>query len=113
MAKPTHSMRELMNNSEQQEQPKEHMPSFNPKSKFSCPLSTSIMWYHDFEYKSCPVSPNHRDMKACEKCIHGGDRKNKQKAFTQDIQTDAKDTRGVDKRTKTAIPKIGKSYTSD
>ena len=38
------------------------------KSKFFCPLSNYILWWHNLEFKECPLVPSHRDMPECKNC---------------------------------------------
>lgn len=36
--------------------------------QFFCPLGQNIMWWHNLEYKDCPLAPSYRDMPECKNC---------------------------------------------
>ena len=40
----------------------------SPKNQFYCPLSSYILWWHNLEFKECPLIPSHRDMPECKNC---------------------------------------------
>lgn len=108
------SMKELASG-RQKEEPRERIPNYVTKPpKFFCPIGGwGIMWWHDLMYASCPLTERERDIKGhCEKCIHRGS-KQEQKSDKNDRQEEKRPTVEVVKREKTAIPKIGKTYTSE
>jgi hypothetical protein len=89
----------------------DRMPNYITKPpKFSCPLSSYIMWHHNLEYTECPLSSDQRDMGTCAKCKLRGDSKAKIKGKKD--KPLKKNFPKVEKRHKEPIPKIGKTYTS-
>jgi len=110
--RPTHSIKELMNTEETQEQNSpERIPNFIIKApKFSCALSPFTMWYRDLQYVSCPLASGQRDMPGCNKCkLKWEGREKPQKEYKENTNGPIVEI----KKTKTAIPKIGKTYSTE
>ena len=108
------SMKEMTNGS-QPEEPKERIPNYITKPpKFFCPVGGwGIMWHHGLMYSSCPLAANQRDIKGhCEKCVHKGS-KQESKSDRNDRQEEKKPIVEIVRKERTAIPKIGKTYTSE
>lgn len=90
----------------------------SPKSKFSCPVSPQVLWFHGLIFKECPLCPEERDMKDyCPNCPLRGevkfDQKDKQKYSKNNKNRDKKDPSNIEKRNKDPIPNIGKTYSTD
>ena len=96
------------------EEPKERIPNYITKpSQFSCPVSScGIMWHRGFIYSSCPLVAGQRDMPACSKCIYKSSRQ-EQKSNRNDRQEEKKPIVEVAIKERAAVPKIGKTYTSE
>jgi len=109
------SMKEMISgNDKTTSEPQERIPNYITKPpKFFCPIGGwGIMWHHDLMYSSCPVNSGNRDMPACEKCIHKGS-KLKPKNDRNDRQDEKKPIVEIVKKERVAVPKIGKTYTSE
>ncbi|MFA5048306.1 MAG: hypothetical protein WC516_04785 [Patescibacteria group bacterium] len=89
----------------------------SPRSKFYCPLSPYVLWYHGLEFKECPVCPGERNMSSCSGCSLKGESKiepkDKQKSHRNNKNRDKKDISSTDKHSKDLISKIRKTYSSE